>query len=75
MFDADDAMARITAERLVQHLEASGFVLMKRPAREAPTTNHMPNKNKTNDAMKATMKIDVGVNLFKRVGVATNFYR
>ena len=28
---ADDAMARITAERLVQHLERSGFVLMKRP--------------------------------------------
>jgi hypothetical protein len=24
-------MARITAERLVKHLEASGFVLMKRP--------------------------------------------
>jgi hypothetical protein len=28
---ADDLMARITAERLVKHLEASGFVLMKRP--------------------------------------------
>ena len=39
---ADDAMARITAERLVQHLEASGFVLMKGPPRGAPTTAHMP---------------------------------
>ena len=35
---ADDAMARITAERLVQHLEASGFVLMKGPPRGAPST-------------------------------------
>jgi hypothetical protein len=26
---ADDMMARITADRLVQHLTASGFVLMK----------------------------------------------
>jgi hypothetical protein len=30
---ADDMMARITAERPVQDLEASGFVLMKRPPR------------------------------------------
>ena len=42
VFDADDAMARITAERLVRHLEASGFVLMKRPPRGAPTTAGMP---------------------------------
>jgi len=27
---ANDAMARITAERLIQHLERSGFVLMRR---------------------------------------------
>ena len=33
---ADGAMARITAERLVQHLERSGLVLMKRPERAAP---------------------------------------
>jgi hypothetical protein len=39
---ADDMMARITAERLVQHLEASGFVLMKGPPRMAPTTGGMP---------------------------------
>lgn len=34
--DADDVMARVTAERLVRHLEASGFVLMKRPPIAAP---------------------------------------
>ena len=39
---ADDAMAQITAERLVRHLEASGFVLMKGPPRAAPTTGGMP---------------------------------
>ena len=40
--DADDAMGRITAERLVQHLEASGFVVMKKPPTSAPTTANMP---------------------------------
>jgi hypothetical protein len=40
--DADDAMGRITAERLVQHLEASGFVVMKKPPAAAPTTSNMP---------------------------------
>jgi transketolase len=35
---ADDAMARITAERLIRHLEQAGFVLM----RAAPTTSNMP---------------------------------
>lgn len=34
-------MAEITAERLVRHLERSGFVLMKRPAGVAPTTAGM----------------------------------
>ncbi len=37
---ADGVMARITAERLVRHLQASGFVLMKRPTMAAPTTSH-----------------------------------
>jgi len=32
-------MARVTAERLVQHLERSGYVLMKRPAKAAPSTS------------------------------------
>jgi hypothetical protein len=36
---ADDAMARITAERLVQHLQKSGYVLMKRPDATAPSTS------------------------------------
>jgi hypothetical protein len=39
---ADDMMARITADRLVQHLTASGFVLMKGQAATAPTTANMP---------------------------------
>ena len=36
---ADDAMARIAAERLVQHLERSGYVLMKRPDAAPPSTS------------------------------------
>jgi hypothetical protein len=32
---AADAMARITAQRLVEHLERSGFVPMKRPPARA----------------------------------------
>jgi hypothetical protein len=39
---ADDAMARITAERLVRHLERSGFVLMKKPPAVAPTGGSRP---------------------------------
>jgi hypothetical protein len=39
---ADDVMAGITAERLVQHLEGSGFVLMKEPPPGAPTTAPVP---------------------------------
>ena len=47
---ADDAMARITAERLVRHLERCGFVLMKRPPGAAPTTAVMPPSNQKPDA-------------------------
>ena len=36
---ADDVMARVTAERLVQHLERSGYVLMRRPSAIAPSTS------------------------------------
>lgn len=40
---ADDAMARITAERIVQHLERSGFVLLRRPDAVAPSASrHLP---------------------------------
>jgi hypothetical protein len=31
MHDADETMARITAERLVEHLERSGNVVMQKP--------------------------------------------
>ena len=44
---ADDAMARITAERLVQHLERSGFVLMKRPPAAPPSTSRHSHPNAT----------------------------
>ena len=44
---ADDAMARITAERLVQHLERSGFVLMKRPPATPPSTSRHGHPNAT----------------------------
>ena len=37
---ADDAMARITAERLVLHLQKIGYVLMKKPAAAAPSSSH-----------------------------------
>jgi hypothetical protein len=36
---ADEAMAHITAERLVQHLERSGYVILKKPSRAAPSTS------------------------------------
>ena len=39
--DAADAMAQITAERLVRHLQQSGFVLMKLPPGAAPTAGRM----------------------------------
>ena len=37
VYHADDMMARITAQRLVEHLERSGFVLLKRPPATAPS--------------------------------------
>jgi hypothetical protein len=42
---ANDVMARVTAERLVQHLERSGYVLMKHPAAAAPSTSEHPHPN------------------------------
>jgi hypothetical protein len=41
VFVADLTMARITADRLVQHLERSGFVLMKRPPAPAHSSGRM----------------------------------
>jgi hypothetical protein len=40
--DASDVMARITADRLVRHLQQSGFVLMRLAPASAPTTATMP---------------------------------
>jgi hypothetical protein len=37
---ADDAMARITAGRLAEHLERSGFVVLKRPDATALSASH-----------------------------------
>ena len=39
---ADDAMARITADRLIRHLEQAGFVLMRAAPTPAPTTSNAP---------------------------------
>ena len=36
---ADEVMARITAERLVQHLERCGYVLMRKPIKAPPSTS------------------------------------
>ena len=41
VFNVDQAMARITADRLVQHLTASGFVLMIGTQMTAPSTSGM----------------------------------
>jgi hypothetical protein len=38
----DEFMAKITAERLVRHLERSGFVLMKKPPRASPAVGARP---------------------------------
>ena len=35
VYHADEAMARITADRLVKHLAEAGFVLMRKPGGEA----------------------------------------
>lgn len=45
VWQADEAMALITAERLVQHLEQSGYVLMKRPDAMAPSTSQHRHPN------------------------------
>lgn len=38
--NADEAMARITAERLAEHLARSGLIVMKGPDATAPSTSH-----------------------------------
>lgn len=37
--EADELMARITAKHLVEHLQRSGFVVMKRPAGPGHSTS------------------------------------
>ena len=39
--DADDTMARITADRLVWHLEQARFVLMRPPPGAAPAVGNV----------------------------------
>ena len=48
---ADEVMARVTAERLMQHLERAGFVLMRRPAASTPSTSghRHPNSDMSSD--------------------------
>lgn len=48
---ADDVMARVTAERLVQALERSGYVLMRRAPAAAPSTSghRHPNSDASSD--------------------------
>ena len=44
---ADDMMARITADRLVRHLERSGFVVMKAPAAASHSASpHLPDRTR-----------------------------
>lgn len=42
---ADEAMVRITAERLVSHLQKSGYALMKKPDAAAPSTSNHRHPN------------------------------
>jgi len=42
VYHADDAMARITAERLIRHMEQAGFMLMRKAPGAAPITSSMP---------------------------------
>jgi hypothetical protein len=43
--DADEMMARIVAERLIEHLGSCGFVLMRKPGRPLPDTSRHRHPN------------------------------
>jgi len=43
---ADSMMARIAADRLVRHLERSGFVVMKRPPQPGHTASSHPHPHR-----------------------------
>jgi len=40
--DKPPDLRAVTADRLVQHLEAAGFVVMRKPPARAPTASKMP---------------------------------
>jgi hypothetical protein len=44
--DADERMSRITAERLVEHLQRSGFVVLKRASAAIPSSSQHPHPHK-----------------------------
>ena len=44
--DADERMSRITAERLVEHLQRSGFVILKRASAAVPSSSRHPHPHK-----------------------------
>jgi len=44
--DADELMARLVAERLVEHLQRCGFVLMRSTPPTAPDTSRHPHPHR-----------------------------
>jgi hypothetical protein len=52
-------MARITAERLVRHLERSGYVLMRRPPAAVHTTGGRPQRKGAPSQLVAELMHDV----------------
>ncbi len=45
--NADDMMARIAAQRLIEYLALSGFVVMKKPPMPAHSTSGAPTPHRT----------------------------
>ena len=52
--DADELMSHIVAQRLVEHLDRCGFVLMRHPPATAPTTARHTHPNDPQPRRKAT---------------------
>jgi hypothetical protein len=50
VYHADDIMTRIAVERLVRHLERSGFVVMKKPPVQMLSTSRMPSSRRSAEA-------------------------
>ena len=70
---ADSLMAEIKAERLVRHLERSGFVLMKRPAGAAPTTAGMFRHG--TEPLRAALTVPRGLPTHMRIDMALRYQR